>query len=153
MAATATVSMQTRPLQPNTVPLAMQIPRAMEKLEGICILWNRYKGWRVRWRALLLELTFFLQAERFMASFEGGLLLPPAESSRSSPVPRQETSPPPLEPVDVEPSPRPDTVFERINQNASTVIEIEGDQTSEPPFVTDGRGRVVWSAVNNSDVQ
>lgn len=95
-----------------------------------------------------------------MASFEGGLLLPPAESSRSSPVPRRETSPPPLEPDDVEPSPssaRPATVFERINQNASTVIEIEEDQTSEPPFVTDGRGRVVWSAVNSnlesSDVQ
>jgi len=88
-------------------------------------------------------------AERFMASFEGGLFLPPVESGRSSPVPRQETPPPLLEPDDVE---RPATgAFERINQNASTIIEIEEDQTSEPPFVTDGRGRVVWSAVNNSE--
>ena len=105
-----------------------------------------------------------LQAERFIASFEDALLASPLplESGRSSPAPHWETSPPPLEPDDVESSssqvPRPPTVFQRINQNEDLVIEIEEENGNtesgaslEPPFVTDGRGRVVWSAVNNSE--
>lgn len=103
-----------------------------------------------------------MQAEQ-LASFEGALLTSPLslEGSRSSPVPRLETPPPPLVPDDAESSsqvPGPPTVFQRINQNEGLVIEIEEENGNtepgsslEPPFVTDGRGRVVWSAVNNSE--
>ena len=103
-----------------------------------------------------------MQAER-LASFEDALLASPLplESSSSSPAPRLETSPPPLEPDDAESSSqvaRPPTVFQRINQNEGLVIEIEEESGNtepgpsvEPPFVTDGRGRVVWSTVNNSE--
>ncbi|KAK2463701.1 hypothetical protein APHAL10511_004452 [Amanita phalloides] len=92
-----------------------------------------------------------LMAEHFIASFAPSLARRFGE--RWSSPPRQDTPLPPLEQDNGSSS-----AFQRINQNDSMIIDIDDEQANgsnaEPPFVTDGRGRVVWSAVNeSSDVQ